>query len=35
MFGDAKQVIDFGRTSFGMEALHWTAVQVGDLKTGI
>ena len=28
MFGDAKHVIDFGRTSFGMEALHWTAVQV-------
>ena len=28
MFGDAKHLIDFGRTSFGMEALHWTAVQV-------
>ena len=28
MFGDAKHLIDFGRTSFNMEALHWTAVQV-------
>jgi len=27
MFGDAKHLIDFGRTSFGMDALHWTAVQ--------
>ena len=28
MFGDAQHLIDFGRTSFGMEALHWTAIQV-------
>ena len=28
MFGDAKHVIDFGRTSFGMTALYWTAIQV-------
>ena len=27
MFGDAKHVIDFGRTSFGMTALYWTAIQ--------
>jgi len=27
MFGDARHLIDFGRTSFNMEALHWTAVQ--------
>ena len=27
MFGDAKHVIDFGKTDFGMDALHWTALQ--------
>ena len=35
MFGDAKHLIDFGRTSFGMEALHWTAVQVSTQSVGI
>eukprot|EP00091_Calanus_sinicus_P020080 TRINITY_DN5303_c0_g1_i1.p1 TRINITY_DN5303_c0_g1~~TRINITY_DN5303_c0_g1_i1.p1 ORF type:complete len:335 (-),score=64.61 TRINITY_DN5303_c0_g1_i1:1386-2264(-) len=27
MFGDAKHVIDFGKTIFGMDAEHWTALQ--------
>jgi hypothetical protein len=27
MFGDAKEIIDFGKTMFGMDAEHWTALQ--------
>ena len=27
MFGDSKHVIDFGKEEFGIDALHWTALQ--------
>jgi len=27
LFGDAKHVVDFGETEFGMDAEHWTALQ--------
>ena len=27
MFGDAKHVVDFGRTQFGIDPVRWTALQ--------
>jgi len=27
MFGDAKEIIDFGKTEFGIDSIHWTALQ--------